>query len=61
MWSYHVYANEIFIAKDFVGFREEIFKNIFDGYLSQFLKKKLLIDFYFYYSSYYSFIYLKNI
>ena len=43
MWSYHVYANEIFIAKDFVGFREEIFKNIFDGYLSQFLKKKLLI------------------
>ena len=44
LWTYHIYANEIFVAKEISGFRDEIFKNIMNGYYKQFFQKKLLIS-----------------
>jgi hypothetical protein len=43
IWTYHLNVNEIFVATDFAGFREEIFNNILNGYLNQFVQKKFLI------------------
>ncbi len=43
LWSYHIFHNEIFVAKEITGFRIEIFENLLNAFYQQLLQKKNLL------------------
>ena len=58
LWTYHIYANEIFVAKEISGFRDEIFKNIMNGYYKQFFQKKVIDKLNFYHTNFFHYFFL---